>query len=229
MGAPFSSELRVCLVKLSQSAGRGAAGARDESHYPAILAGLAQDAPLLARFVHNQDANNRRDARHFERFSEVTRVTGSVPRGSPPGSLSPWQRCRCTPSHQIQGRRWPDARSQTIRVKNNEVFHAGEQARFLILRFHFTCIDTWQVEDVMDPLQVSAQFAAFGWASREQADATEARDSAARFARENWAPFLPLAHEGLGRLLLRIAYPEKQQRLRRRAATSRERRLAIAG
>lgn len=57
----------------------------------------------------------------------------------------------------------------------------------------------------MDPVKVSAQFAAFVWASQGTSEARPAQDRAARFAREHWTTFLPLAHEGLGRLLLRIA------------------------
>jgi hypothetical protein len=57
----------------------------------------------------------------------------------------------------------------------------------------------------MDPVKVSAQFAAFVWASQGNPKIEPAQGRAARFARKNWATFLPLAHEGLGRLLLQIA------------------------
>jgi hypothetical protein len=57
----------------------------------------------------------------------------------------------------------------------------------------------------VDPLKVSAQFAAFLWASQGNAEIEPAPGRAARFAKENWTTFLPLAHEGLGRLLLQIA------------------------
>lgn len=67
----------------------------------------------------------------------------------------------------------------------------------------------------MDPLKVSAQFAAFVWASHGNPDTEPAQDEAADFARENWAAFLPLAHEGLGRLLLKIAAAPKVELARR--------------
>ena len=57
----------------------------------------------------------------------------------------------------------------------------------------------------MDAVKVSAQFAAFVWASQGNPEIEPAQGGAARFARKNWATFLPLAHEGLGRLLLQIA------------------------
>ena len=60
----------------------------------------------------------------------------------------------------------------------------------------------------MDPLQVSAQFAAYVWASQGNDQTAEAQSEAAQFAGENWSAFLPLAHEGLGRLLLKIAAPK---------------------
>jgi hypothetical protein len=57
----------------------------------------------------------------------------------------------------------------------------------------------------MDPLAVSAQFAAYVYyrGCRTNADRSDAE--AMQFARENWVTFLPLAHDGLGRLLLDIA------------------------
>jgi hypothetical protein len=56
----------------------------------------------------------------------------------------------------------------------------------------------------MHPLKVSAQFAALVWYS-ETKQGTASRAEAARFARANWVAFLPSAHEGLGRLLIRLA------------------------
>lgn len=55
----------------------------------------------------------------------------------------------------------------------------------------------------MDPVQVSARFAAYVWAC----EAGQARGPASRFACQNWSAFLPVAHEGLGRLLIRVAAP----------------------
>jgi hypothetical protein len=57
----------------------------------------------------------------------------------------------------------------------------------------------------MDPLKVSAQFAAFIWFANNKQQHSKAPEAAVRFARENWSAFLPLAHQGLGRLLLKIA------------------------
>ena len=56
----------------------------------------------------------------------------------------------------------------------------------------------------MHALKVSALFVAYVWYTEtKQGRATQAE--AARFARENWVAFLPSAHEGLGRLLIRVA------------------------
>jgi hypothetical protein len=56
----------------------------------------------------------------------------------------------------------------------------------------------------MNSLKVSAQFAAYVWYT-ETKPGTATRDEAVRFARENWVPFLSCAHEGWGRLLIRVA------------------------
>jgi hypothetical protein len=55
----------------------------------------------------------------------------------------------------------------------------------------------------VDPLRISAQFAAYVWYSRHVPARREAE--AVAFARGNWPDFLTLAHEGLGRLLGKIA------------------------
>ena len=55
----------------------------------------------------------------------------------------------------------------------------------------------------MDPLKLSAQFAAYMWYSRRVGAGREAE--ASNFARRNWPKFLALAHAGLGRLLDKIA------------------------
>jgi hypothetical protein len=81
----------------------------------------------------------------------------------------------------------------------------------------------------MDPVKVSAQFAAFIWASRGNPEIEREQERAARFARDNWSAFLPLAHEGLGRLLLQIAgaseKPLNRRPSRRRLARARQARL----
>jgi len=58
----------------------------------------------------------------------------------------------------------------------------------------------------MKALQVAAQFAAYTWYSEtRQAPPAIVEEEAKQFAQQNWQAFLPLAHEGLGRLLLRIS------------------------
>lgn len=74
----------------------------------------------------------------------------------------------------------------------------------------------------MNPLQVSAQYAAFVWfTNRNKGTATP--EEARRFAQDNWTRFLPAAHEGLGRLLIRIS----RKRESRRAPARSKRRPAI--
>ncbi len=58
----------------------------------------------------------------------------------------------------------------------------------------------------MNPLKLSAQFAAYVWYT-EVRQGTRAHDEALRFARQNWRTFLPSAHEGWGKLLRRAARP----------------------
>jgi hypothetical protein len=59
-------------------------------------------------------------------------------------------------------------------------------------------------EKLMNARKVAAQFAAYVW--YENIQRTErSEDEKARFARGNWRPFLPIAPEGLGRLLIKIA------------------------
>jgi hypothetical protein len=59
----------------------------------------------------------------------------------------------------------------------------------------------------MNPITISAQFAAFVWFTECEENAGKTTVEAMRYARENWEKFLPLAHPGLGRLLLAIANP----------------------
>ena len=69
----------------------------------------------------------------------------------------------------------------------------------------------------MTPLQVAAKFAAFVWYthSREASDQTIQRE-ARQFAKENWQVFLPVAHEGLGQLLIRVSKRRQLHELPRR-------------
>jgi hypothetical protein len=55
----------------------------------------------------------------------------------------------------------------------------------------------------MDPLKVSAQFAAYMWFTQRGENRAQAMASAQR----NWGSFLPVAHTGLGKLLIRIGAP----------------------
>jgi hypothetical protein len=55
----------------------------------------------------------------------------------------------------------------------------------------------------MNPLIVSARFAAYVWYTKHFAASPPRR--AAAFAKMNWPTFMPLAQDGLGRLLKKIA------------------------
>ena len=59
----------------------------------------------------------------------------------------------------------------------------------------------------MNPLKVSAQFAAYVWYMEARRGATQ--DEASRFARRNWITLLPAAHKGWGRLLAKVARPRR--------------------
>jgi hypothetical protein len=60
-------------------------------------------------------------------------------------------------------------------------------------------------EDAMHPLQVAARFAAYVWFIESNPEKPASREEALRYARDNWAAFIPCAHEGLGRLLLKLS------------------------
>jgi hypothetical protein len=62
----------------------------------------------------------------------------------------------------------------------------------------------------MNPLKLSAQFAAYVWYT-EVRQGTTAHDEARRFAEQNWPTFLPSAHEGWGQLLMRVARPRRAE------------------
>jgi hypothetical protein len=68
----------------------------------------------------------------------------------------------------------------------------------------------------MNPLKVSAMFAAYVWFTGRESNSAMTQKKAASFARANWESFLPCAHEGLGRLLIRVAGVHKRSRRRRR-------------
>jgi hypothetical protein len=65
------------------------------------------------------------------------------------------------------------------------------------------------------PLKLSAQFAAYAWYTEVRGQTTH--DEALRFAERNWTNFLPAAHEGWGKLLMRVAGPRRHARRRAKA------------
>jgi hypothetical protein len=69
-------------------------------------------------------------------------------------------------------------------------------------------------DEIMNARKVAAQFAAYAWYEETRAG-KESPAETARFAREHWAAFLPVASEGWGRLLLRIASPRTNHRHQR--------------
>lgn len=70
----------------------------------------------------------------------------------------------------------------------------------------------------MDPLKVSAQFAAFMWCMKHPTGGAPTPGEAIRFAKDNWIAFLPSADKGCGKLLMRLArVPAAKARQRRRA------------
>jgi hypothetical protein len=83
----------------------------------------------------------------------------------------------------------------------------------------------------MKPLEMAARFAAFAWyTDLRQAPSHTAQVEARRFSRQNWQVFLPVAHEGWGRLLLRVAKVRpNSQRCSAAASRSKKRQLAVAG
>jgi hypothetical protein len=63
----------------------------------------------------------------------------------------------------------------------------------------------------MNPLKISAQFAAYTWYMDKQDDTTTIEEGL-QFARENSKTFASCAHEGLGRLLIRLAADKRRTR-----------------
>jgi hypothetical protein len=79
----------------------------------------------------------------------------------------------------------------------------------------------------MKPLEIAARFAAFAWyTSCGHAPSRTTQGEARRFSQENWQAFLPVAQEGLGRLLLRVA---KTHHRSAAVAKPRKRQMAPAG
>jgi hypothetical protein len=79
-------------------------------------------------------------------------------------------------------------------------------------------------EQSMNPLKVSAMFAAYVWFTEREGNSVMAQREGASFARANWESFLPSAHEGLGRLLIRVAGVRKQGGKNRKKTA-----IAVAG
>jgi hypothetical protein len=63
----------------------------------------------------------------------------------------------------------------------------------------------------MDPYKMSARFAAYVWFSRRETGGPADADEAVRFAKDNWAAFLPWADEGVGRLLIRVTELDRKK------------------
>jgi hypothetical protein len=64
----------------------------------------------------------------------------------------------------------------------------------------------------MNARKIAAEFAAYTWYEESRAGQRSPTESR-RFARNHWTAFLPVAHEGLGKLLIRLA---KQKATRQR-------------
>jgi hypothetical protein len=70
-------------------------------------------------------------------------------------------------------------------------------------------------DEAMTPTQIAAQFAAHVWyTNTRRAPRSVIEKEAHRFARKHWQAFLPVVHDGLGKLLLAIAKPRQVQRKR---------------
>jgi len=80
-------------------------------------------------------------------------------------------------------------------------------------------------ENRMEARKVAAQFAAYVWYENSQG-AEQGEDEKARFVRRSWKPFLPIAHEGLGRLLIKIA-AGRSSRHRKRKQPHRQESMAF--
>ncbi len=84
----------------------------------------------------------------------------------------------------------------------------------------------------MNPLQVSAQFAAFVWFT--ESNPQQPTSKAVEYARNNWIGFLASAKTGVGKLLIQMGTPpvngiSHEPRQRAEPRKSRTRQLAMAG
>ena len=80
----------------------------------------------------------------------------------------------------------------------------------------------------MHPLKVSAQFAAFLWFTKGKRPSSKLNRDASRYARVNWSIFVPNAHDGIGRLLLKLATPDSSADSSRPIARRSQPKLAVA-
>ncbi len=71
----------------------------------------------------------------------------------------------------------------------------------------------------MNSLKMSAMFAAYVWFTGRKSESAKTQKEAMSFARANWELFLPDAHDGLGRLLIRIARARKRRMVGRKRTT----------
>jgi hypothetical protein len=69
-------------------------------------------------------------------------------------------------------------------------------------------------ERAMTPLQMSARFAAYIWFLRQPENIDRTKAHAHDYAKKNWEKFLPVAPEGFGRLLVKLAKAKKRERVR---------------
>jgi hypothetical protein len=84
--------------------------------------------------------------------------------------------------------------------------------------------DPQKKDEIMKARKVAAQFAAYTW-YQENRGGQGCQEEATRFARENWTAFLPVADEGWGKLLHRLASQRQKQRRRQ----ARRRHASLAG
>jgi hypothetical protein len=75
----------------------------------------------------------------------------------------------------------------------------------------------------MNARKIAAEFAAYTW-YEESRTGQQSRKESRRFARKNWKTFLPVAHKGLGKLLIRLA----SQKSKRQRMQEQDRNLVLA-
>ena len=68
----------------------------------------------------------------------------------------------------------------------------------------------------MDPITISAKFAAYTWFNETVSGKRDSQSEAKRFADENWEHFLAHADKGLGNLLIRLNQPRSARKQRKR-------------